>query len=377
MIHDPSGCNSTYNTHDEPRWYDKDSLIFISGLSEIDAIMGSDDKLICDISRAARQLSPRFIALVQTPVPLMTGVDFYGIRDILEMETGLPVFFFPTSGMHSYVQGAGMALAAVAKYMVDDVDQAGRAGKQEAADIKKKADHKIKFNLLGVTPLDFSINSTLSSVINILEDHDFQLLSCFAVGSDPQEIARAGEADVNLVVSSVGLEAAKVLSKRFATPYVVGLPCGAFANVIMEDMKKCIQTGSNIISYRSGKNSWNKISTNDTSKKPKCSYIIGEAVAAQSIREAVRMEYGMDLKVLCYLETPAELLDEQSLYLTCEDEIKAALLEADEVIADPMYQPICPPKAHFIPFPHEAFSGRIYRTKIPDLTKPIEILKNR
>ena len=40
VMHDPSGCNSTYNTHDEIRWYDQDSLIFISGLTEIDAIMG-------------------------------------------------------------------------------------------------------------------------------------------------------------------------------------------------------------------------------------------------------------------------------------------------------------------------------------------------
>ena len=30
VMHDPSGCNSTYNTHDEIRWYDKDSLIYIS-----------------------------------------------------------------------------------------------------------------------------------------------------------------------------------------------------------------------------------------------------------------------------------------------------------------------------------------------------------
>ena len=24
VMHDPSGCNSTYNTHDEIRWYDQD-----------------------------------------------------------------------------------------------------------------------------------------------------------------------------------------------------------------------------------------------------------------------------------------------------------------------------------------------------------------
>ena len=42
VMHDPSGCNSTYNTHDEIRWYDQDSLIYISGLTEIDAITIKD-----------------------------------------------------------------------------------------------------------------------------------------------------------------------------------------------------------------------------------------------------------------------------------------------------------------------------------------------
>ena len=58
VMHDPSGCNSTYNTHDEIRWYDKDSLIYISGLSEIDAVMGNDAKFINDIEEAARELKP-------------------------------------------------------------------------------------------------------------------------------------------------------------------------------------------------------------------------------------------------------------------------------------------------------------------------------
>ena len=35
VVHDASGCNSTYATHDEPRWYDMDSMIYISALTEI------------------------------------------------------------------------------------------------------------------------------------------------------------------------------------------------------------------------------------------------------------------------------------------------------------------------------------------------------
>ena len=68
VMHDPSGCNSTYNTHDEIRWYDQDSLIYISGLTETDAIMGNDRKFIDDIVDATSELQPAFIALAGSPI---------------------------------------------------------------------------------------------------------------------------------------------------------------------------------------------------------------------------------------------------------------------------------------------------------------------
>ena len=53
VVHDASGCNSTYSTHDEPRWYRQDSMIYISALTETDAILGNDEKLISDVVSAA------------------------------------------------------------------------------------------------------------------------------------------------------------------------------------------------------------------------------------------------------------------------------------------------------------------------------------
>ncbi len=41
VMHDASGCNSTYTTHDEPRWYSMDSMVYISALSELEAVMGT------------------------------------------------------------------------------------------------------------------------------------------------------------------------------------------------------------------------------------------------------------------------------------------------------------------------------------------------
>ena len=110
VMHDPSGCNSTYNTHDEIRWYDQDSMIYISGLTEIDAVMGNDEKLIRDIEIAAEELKPKFIALAGSPIPYMNGTDFEAIAKILEQDLGIPAFSVPTNGMHDYVYGVGRAL---------------------------------------------------------------------------------------------------------------------------------------------------------------------------------------------------------------------------------------------------------------------------
>lgn len=105
VMHDASGCNSTYTTHDEPRWYSMDSMVYISALSELEAVMGDDDKLVRDIVDAARNLHPRFICLGGTPIPMMMGTDFKGLARMIEKETGIPTFGIATNGMHSYVRG--------------------------------------------------------------------------------------------------------------------------------------------------------------------------------------------------------------------------------------------------------------------------------
>ena len=97
VMHDASGCNSTYTTHDEPRWYDMDSMVYISALSEMEAIMGDDEKLVGDIAAAAEALHPRFIAVAGTPIPAMTGFDFEAVADLIEQRTGIPAFGFSTT----------------------------------------------------------------------------------------------------------------------------------------------------------------------------------------------------------------------------------------------------------------------------------------
>ena len=344
VMHDASGCNSTYNTHDEPRWYDFDSMVYISGISEMEAIMGDDQKFIDDIIYTAKELNPKFIALAGTPIPTMIGTDFKAIANIIEKETNIPTFGFDTTGMHSYISGAYKSFEALAKRFLKRNDNESRA-------------EKSRVNILGATPLDFSINKSVESFVDLLKENDFEVISTWAMGSSLDDIKNAGNADVNLVISYSGLGAAKYMYEKFNIPYLVGTPFGKdFAKKIVKDLKEVVITKENKISYINRK----------IDKNPEIT-VIGESIMSESLAYAISTEKNKTVNVISTLETDKNLLLEGDKLKTYEDDIEEALKNSKTIIADPLYRPICPLDSNFISLPHEGFSGRIYRAKIPNL----------
>ena len=359
VMHDASGCNSTYNTHDEPRWYDFDSMVYISGLSEMEAIMGDDQKFIDDIVYTAKELSPNFIAMAGTPIPTMIGTDFKAIANIIEKETNIPTFGFDTTGMHSYVSGAYKAFEALAKRFLKRNDKESRGEQKESID-KESREVKntiIKVNILGATPLDFSINKSVEAMVDLLKENNFEVISTWAMGSSLEYIKNAGDADVNLVVSYSGMGAAKYMYENLNIPYVIGTPFGKeFANKVIEDLKEVKSTKENKVSYDNRKIDKDAEIT-----------IVGESIMSESLAYAISKEKNKTVNVISSLETDEKLLLEGDKIAMFEDDIEKCLKNSKTIIADPLFRPICPLDSNFISLPHEAFSGRIYRDEIPNI----------
>lgn len=359
VMHDASGCNSTYNTHDEPRWYDFDSMVYISGLSEMEAIMGDDQKFIDDIVYTAKELSPNFIAMAGTPIPTMIGTDFKAIANIIEKETNIPTFGFDTTGMHSYVSGAYKAFEALAKRFLKRNDKESRGEQKESVD-KESREAKntiIKVNILGATPLDFSINKSVEAMVDLLKENNFEVISTWAMGSSLEYIKNAGDADVNLVVSYSGMGAAKYMYENLNIPYVIGTPFGKeFANKVIEDLKEVKSTKENKVSYDNRKIDKDAEIT-----------IVGESIMSESLAYAISKEKNKTVNVISSLETDEKLLLEGDKIAIFEDDIEKCLKNSKTIIADPLFRPICPLDSNFISLPHEAFSGRIYRDEIPNI----------
>ena len=377
VMHDPSGCNSTYNTHDEIRWYDQDSLIFISGLTDIDAIMGNDEKFLRDIEDVAEELKPKFIALASSPIPFMNGTDFPGLARALTAETGIPAFSVSTSGMHDYVYGAGLALSEIARHFTG------------AAEKRKR-----KLNLLGVTPLDFGPQPMVDAMKRRLEKYGWEILSTWAMGDTLEDLSHAGEAEVNLVVSSVGIPAANVLREKFGTPFLVGTPVEGYEGEISDALEKAAESHCEAFEDKkenSAEKSGAQISGEQEElwkvtpdqviylrKKdsPLSGFIptpditlIGEPVTMGSLAAAIEQKCGKKVQLLCPLEITEGLLRQEDEVIRGEEAMEEKLKTARIIVADPLYRPICPESATFYEMPHIAFSGRIYLKNLYNFRK--------
>ena len=377
VMHDPSGCNSTYNTHDEIRWYDQDSLIFISGLTDIDAIMGNDEKFLRDIEDVAEELKPKFIALASSPIPFMNGTDFPGLARALTAETGIPAFSVSTSGMHDYVYGAGLALSEIARHFTG------------AAEKRKR-----KLNLLGVTPLDFGPQPMVDAMKRRLEKYGWEILSTWAMGDTLEDLSHAGEAEVNLVVSSVGIPAANVLREKFGTPFLVGTPVEGYEGEISDALEKAAESPCEAFEDKK-ENSTEKSGAQISGEQeelwkvipdqviylrkkdsPLSGFIptpditlIGEPVTMGSLAAVIEQKYRKKVQLLCSLEITEGLLRQEDEVIRGEEAMEEKLKIARIIVADPLYHPICPESATFYEMPHIAFSGRIYLKNLYNFRK--------
>ena len=348
VMHDPSGCNSTYNTHDEIRWYDQDSLIFISGLTEIDAIMGNDRKFIDDIEHAARELHPKFIALAGSPIPFMNGTDFPAIARVIETETGIPTFSVPTNGMNDYIYGAGIALEQIARRFVKEPDR------------QKKDRFPVRsVNLLGVTPLDFGPQENVERLKENLKKYGWNVLSTWAMGDDLETLQKAGEATVSLVVSAVGLLAAEVLRETYKIPYVIGTPNQWLA----EDISNALETAITRYAAVTQQSDPAAFYLKNRMQQEAEITLIGEPVTMGSLAAGIEKKYGHSARVFCPLKGCETLLGKKDKAVFGEEAMEEALKDARIIVADTLYRPVCPKDSIFYELPHVAFSGRIYSGK--------------
>ena len=317
-MHDASGCTGNYTGYDEPRWYGSQSAIFCSGLREIDAVLGDDEKLIQKMIHAARDLKPDLLALVGSPVPMVIGSDLVGVAAELEERTGIPSLGFDTTGTAYYDRGVAMATIALLKKFTPKSERIPGT-----------------VNLVGASPMDFAHGENLEDLKALVTDAGYRITASLSMGYDMEQLKAAASAAVNLAVSRAGILIAEYMKKAYGIPYLCGLPVGShMSSEYLQALQSVMESGES------------QVQNGTACENPEI-LILGEQVQSNAIRMALENEYGeKKIAVGCLFGMEEKLALPQDKNLSAEYLIKKEMNQKQYriIIADPFLRQLLPQK---------------------------------
>ena len=317
IVHDPSGCLGNYTNTDEPRWYHDPQPVYSSTMGELEAVVGDTSIVIEKATKEINRRKPPFVCILGTPVPALTGCDVNLIADEIENNTNVRCFGIETNGFKFYDDGIEKAMNLILnEFMIDTAEKvSGRV------------------NVLGMTPLDYSIYGEKEKIEQYLASKGLHVGAFIGMGNDLLAIKNAKSAELNLVMSAVALPVARKMKRDCGIDYWVGPPCS------IQAAKKLVKD----ISFQ-------KL------------LIIGEQLCANSLRNAVeQLHPGIEIVVATFFKFDEEVSRRGDIKLHSENDLVLFLKsgEFDAVIADPLIEPLCIKGQHFIPCVHPAVSSKL------------------
>ncbi len=355
VMHDASGCTGNYTGFDEPRWLGSRSAVYCSGLRRMDAVLGNDRKFIDGALEAAKDLDPTLIAYLGSPVPMVIGIDLEGMAMETEEESGIPSFGFNTTGQRYYDKGASDVFLKLIR----------RFTKKPA--VSERGEGPKRVNVLGLLSVDMGNEANSDEICAHIQGRGYEINSRFAMGLTVEQIERAAQADLGIVVSRCGLDAAQLLERKYKIPYICGVPVGdgqAFDEKLAQ-----WETAAHGAEEKVGTTTGGKI------------LIVHEQILSNSIREAIRRQADASVTVGSMYGLDARLSAEGDLNLVDELSVRRAVNSGDYsvVIADPeIGKLIRRDDITFLPLPHVAISGRLYLEQyVHDLGENMERLIDR
>lgn len=205
VIHNAACCSRNFSRYDEPRKSKGKWPVYCSGLREMEAILGDESKLMDRINNTLKTVTPEFIAVLGTPVPMLVGSDMEGISKEIEYQTGITTLGFNSTGFKYYNHGGSLALMELVNRFCDE-------------SINMEKNH---VNIVGMTPLDYSNNENLLDICELLESNGLIVNASLSMETTLEQVKNIKKAAINIVVSQMGMDAAVMMNQKWKIPYIV------------------------------------------------------------------------------------------------------------------------------------------------------------
>lgn len=294
-------------------------------ISSEDVVSGTRQKVLDTFQTYQQDFHPEFVLLSAGPCSAMIGTDLEEIAEKIEMDSRIKAAAVKLSGHKTYDAGMSETLLTLVKLLT------------KPGNVRQGC-----INILGGNTLDWQ-EKNAASLRGWIEEKGFSVIADLGGKEKTENIAKAAEASVNLVVTASGLGAARYLEKEYGTPYIVMAP---FGKTWAERMFAALGNQEQPRSSRQPENRQKEI------------LIISEQLMGNAIRETLIRDYGMENIQVCTFYTLDKALAWPGDRRIRSEKDAEKLLEEGSfhtVIADPLLRCFAPGNIRWIDLPHKAF----------------------
>ena len=206
VLHSPPGCHSGVLLL-RTLYDNADARITFSGVHPRDSIYGAEHKALIAVKKVSETCNPAFIALIDACAPAIGGDDLDAIeveaREDEEIKS--KILYFSAAGFHKNMwMGYESAMASLADFMED--------GKSDTV--------SDSVNLIGFKDDELKCRADLTEIKRVLHGVGVKV-NAVLTSAEFRRIVEAPKASLNVVLGGDGIKLARVMNKRFSTPYVV------------------------------------------------------------------------------------------------------------------------------------------------------------
>lgn len=318
-LYGPVPCMDNHIYFDDPDWISSPGQAFSAPIGAHEILHGDESGIINRIEHTVDEMESEAAAIIGTTVSALLGSDLKALASKAEARTGIPCIAVDTDGFGFYRDG-------IRKTLISLIDRFGGTE-------RKGSDRTV--NVLGCTHYDLPCPEDMDTLRDILHRQGFDRINFFP-GAYLEDYPSIGSADLNLAVSSSGLDVAIQLNKRFGTDYSAELP------VSLEGID--VAPNSDVL-------------------------IVGDRILSASISSFLESTLGCNCRIASFFEPGPDGTADQCVILKDEFDLEKLVFDGgyDAVIGDPLLKSLMPVETGFVSLPHPAISGNLFKNECAPL----------
>lgn len=287
IVHARPGCHSGVLLLRTLSSKHNEAKIVFSGLRDKDMAFGGEGRVATAIKAAWEKLEPKLIAVLNCSAPAIMGDDVEGVAAVMKREVPAEILTLSAGG---YEGPDWIGYEEALRELVRFMSPPSRKDKE-------------KVNLIGFKDDEPGAAADLSEIKRMLKAHEIGInavLSCCSF----EELRRAPEASLNVVLGGDGLRCAEEMEEKFGLPYVITpYPFGfdntmRFLEAICEKLGKKINEEFVREERKRVKEGIERIYFHLQGIYDLPVAVIGESSRAFDLAKFLREELGFDVKIL-------------------------------------------------------------------------------